>query len=113
MAVMAVADLGHGAGRSGRMAMAVVTIADLGRGAVRGRRVAMAVMTVTDLGGRRGRDLDRMTMAMVSPAHHGRRSGRRVVVVMMDAGLGRAGEGDRGGDEGDGPGVNGSDHAIS
>jgi hypothetical protein len=77
------------------------------------------VMAVAHLGGR-GRGLDRMAVAMVAPAHfrwRGRRGG--VVVAMMDTGLRRAaGEGDRGGDDGDGPdanglAVNGSDHAIS
>jgi hypothetical protein len=36
-----------------------------------------------------------------------------MMVVVMDTRLGHAGKGDRGGDEGNGPSVDGSDHAIS
>jgi hypothetical protein len=90
----------------------MVTVADLRRCASGRRRVTMPVVTVADLR-RCAHGWRRTAMPMMAVADLGRPCRRRGVTVVMDARLGRAGEGDRGGDEGGGPDVNGSDHAIS
>jgi hypothetical protein len=91
-----------------------VTVADLRRCASGRRRVAMPVATIADLRAcRRRRRRRRMAMPVMAITDLCRPRRRRGVMVVMDARLGRAGEGDRSGDKGDGPGVYGSDHAIS